>query len=425
MFKFLFGVLLIGIGFLKAIFQDPIWGLYLFAALSHIPLSQLGENIGLPLRIPIVIACLTLFLYIINPNYKKKFSKWPAEVWLFGVMVIGMCFGSQMAKFDHDLSWMLTFDYFKYWIFFILFIQMVDSIKKVDWFYWIMFLSAVWLVYRCWDLRGTTGPRFENMGGGNISDANHFAAALVLLFPFVFYRTFSQNKLIALGAAILCFGVIMAIFISVSRGGLLGMLALIIFMILAFREQRKKILAFIVIIGISSAPFITESQLERLATLQQATSQEQRDASAQSRVDFWRLAFQLFKENPLFGVGPGNFMYYSGFMVERQPYGVPGHVTHSLWFEILSQGGLMMAIPFSIMLFRFFRNSIRLARHYKANGQHESAICVQIPLIGLGAFLVCATFLDRLVYEPIYWCLGLGTIHKYLFENPSRKEPTR
>ena len=420
MFKLIFGLILIGGGFLQALFADPVWGLYLFAALTHIRLEQLGENFTLPLRIPIVIASVTIVMYVFSSKYASKFSKWPLEVWLFGIMVLGMCLGADSAKFDPQMSWGLATDYLKYWIFFILFVQMIDSIKKVEQFHWVMILSAAWLVYRCWDLRGTTGPRFENLGGGSVSDANHFAAALVLLFPFVFQKVFASDRKVALGAAILCFGVIMGIIISGSRGGFLGIGALAALILFSYRGQRWKIFGLLAIVGLVALAFVSEYQMERFESIFEAVDPGQRDRSIQLRLEFWGLAVQLFRENPILGIAPGEFAYYSGFLVEGHHYGVPGHVTHSLWFEMLTQG-LVVVVPFLIMIMRFFWKSWYLVRQYRAAGEHEAASYVLTPMLALAAFFVPATFLDRSVYEPIYWCIGLGIAHRYIFEKRAQE----
>lgn len=418
MLKFLFGVLLVGAGFVLTIFRDPVWGLYLFAATSHIRMAQLGENIPLPLRIPIIIACLALFVYMISSKYSKKFIKWPAEVWLLGLMFLGMTISSSTAHFDPQLSWKYAFDYFKYWIFLVMFIQMIDSIEKVEWFHRVLILSSAWLVYRCWDLRGTTGARFENIGGDYVQDANNFAAALVLLFPFVFLKTLSRDWRVAVAAVTICFGSIMAILISVSRGGFLGLCAMVLFIVMTFRAQRKRIIVGAFAICLAVLPFVNTYQVERLMTVLDADSSEKTGHgdydSAHSRLEFWKLALRLFVEHPLTGIGLDNFRYYSGYMVEGKPYGTAGHVTHSLWFEMLSGGGLMVFAPFVFMVLRFFRDSGRLARRYLAADKPDLAAYVQAPRIALGAFLVSATFLDRAVYEPMYWCIGLGVAHRYI-----------
>jgi O-antigen ligase len=415
MLKFLFGVVLVGGGFACALFVEPVWGLYLFAVLSHIRLGQLGESYPLPLRVPIVIGVLTLLLYVLSGSYRWKFYKWPLEVWLFGLMVAGMAISSSRAIFHPEIAWDITFDYFKYWIFFVMLIQMIDTRKRLDGFYWVLVLSSAWLVYRAWDLRGTTGDRFENIGGGNIEDSNHYAAALVMLFPFVYHRTLTCGRTAASFAAILCFGIVMSIVIANSRGGFIGLMALSVLILLFLKEGRTRNILLIVTLILLVLSFAKENQIDRLAGVFDAGHAELRDNSENMRIQNWTLAYQLFLEHPLTGIGPGNFVYYSGERVEGLGYGVAGHVTHSLWFEMLSAGGLLVCVPFVIMLVRVFYSSQRLAREYMRAGNREIALYIYIPMFALGGFLTASTFIDRMVYEPIYWCIGLGAVHRYLW----------
>lgn len=412
MFKFIFGVILISAGFFLTLFRDPVWGLYLFAATAHIRLTQLAESIPLPPHIPIAIASLTLIVYLLSPYYRHKFSKWPAEIWLFGFMVLGMCLSSATAHFNSAESWAYVLSYIKYYIFFIMLIQMIDTFEKVEWFHRVLILSSAWLVYRCWDLRGTTGGRFENIGGDYISDENNFAAALVLLFPFVFKKVLSSNLWTSICASILCFGIVMAIFITVSRGGFLGLIAIALLILKEFKSQRKKIILSLLALGLFSLLFISDYQIDRLSTI--FASAEERDESSQSRIRFWGLALRLFEEHPLIGVGFNNFIYYSGYMLEEKPYGMPGHVTHNTWFEILSGGGLLVFVPFVFLLYSFYRNSSFIIKRYLDAGRKDLAEYVQTARISLTAFLVCATFLDRGLYEPFQWCIALVVAHRYI-----------
>lgn len=415
MIKFLFGVALIVFGFYRALFVDPVWGIYLFATLTHIRLTQLTENIPLPLNIPVAIALLSLVMYLVSPNYKYKFKRWPLEVWLLGMMVVGMAISSVFAHYDPALSWNRTFDYFKYWVFFVLIIQMVDSLEKIEWFHRTMILSAAWLVYRCWDLRGTTGFRFENLGGDIVADANHFAAALVLLFPFVFKKTMSADRKVAVGALIICFGMVMSVFIAGSRGGFLGCLALLVLTMLNFKLHFKKMITAVVLIAATTIFFANSDQKERLFGVVKEANEETRDASSQGRVDYWKLSWKVFQEHSLVGVGIANFPYYSGPALEGQEEGKTGHVAHSLWFETLAEGGLLVFVPFFCILFRFFMKTGRLLSEISLTGigiEHE--LYIRAIRIALGAFLVSATFLNRLIYEPIYWCIALGVIHTNL-----------
>jgi O-antigen ligase len=413
MLKFIFGIFLISFGFARTIFSDPVWGLYLFAALSHIRLTQLNGTYDLPTHVPITIASLCLLIYLIHPNYKEKFSKWPLESWLLGLMVLGMCVSSSQAIYNPELSWRFTYDFFKYWIFFIMLVQMIDTIWKVEWFHRVLILSAAWLVYLCWDLRGTTGPRFENIGGGYVADANHFAAALVFLFPFAFQKLFHKDKRIALGALILCFGIVMAILISGSRGGFLGLVALFIMLIITYKEQRKKLLLIACGLAFAGFIFMNPYQKERITTIIDYQQGSELDKSTELRLENWKLSWQLFTRNPLWGVGLGNFPYYSGPEVEGLPEGTRGHVAHSIWLEILAEGGLVTFVPFVLLLISFLVRCKRILSQYKEVYQNEKFYVYTI-LISMGGFFVCATFLNRIIYEPIYWSISLAVIHEYI-----------
>ncbi len=76
-----------------------------------------------------------------------------------------------------------------------------------------------------------------------------------------------------------------------------------------------------------------------------------------------------------------------------------------------------MFIPFVALLIIFFRKTKRILKVYLANNLIQEAQHVIALRVGLGAFLVNATFLNRLIYEPIYWCIALGIAHSYLVKS--------
>lgn len=415
MIKFLFGLALIATGFCGALFVDPIWGIYLYVALTHITLEQLGQSLSLPLHVPIVISIVALLLYLLSSAYPRKFQRWPAEVWLLLAMVVGLALSSVHASFDSAASWSMTFVYFEYWIFFVLLVQMLDDRKRLDGLHWTLILSAAYLVYRAWSLRGTTGPRFENLGGGYVADSNQYAAALVMLFPFVYQRTFSKSPAVAWGAATLCFGLAMAVVIADSRGGFLGLMALWVSIIIVLKGRRARNLWLLVVVAALVLIFAKSGQLDRLQTIVSDTHRATRDESAELRIEYWKLAWRLFQQHPLLGIGAQNFWYYSGYLVDDLPYGQRGQVTHSLWMELLSGGGLAVTVPFALLLWRFFRGSLRLARQYVRAGRQDIALYIYTPVFAMCGFLVSASFVDRMVYEPMYWCIALGVAHRYLW----------
>jgi O-antigen ligase len=202
------------------------------------------------------------------------------------------------------------------------------------------------------------------------------------------------------------------------------MVALVLIILWLIKKGRTRNVVALALIGIIAFSFARQSQIDRLLTVIGAASGEARDNSSELRLVFWGLAWRLFKEHPLLGVGPANFPYYSGSMVEGLPYGQAGHVTHSLWFEMLSAGGLFVTVPFVIMLLRFFFKSYRLARRHMQAGQEDIALFIYTPMFALAALLVASTFLDRMEYEPIFWCIALGCVQRYLWGEKEEAAPS-
>ena len=79
------------------------------------------------------------------------------------------------------------------------------------------------------------------------------------------------------------------------------------------------------------------------------------DDSYQGRLQSWRAAWEMFKHNPLTGVGVGEFSDAHGAM--------GGHWlnVHSLYFQVLSEMGIVGVLSFGAFLFAVFREN-RLIR---------------------------------------------------------------
>jgi len=409
MLKITFGFLIFGLGIIKAI-SDPFWGLVAFSLFTHIPPQQLSETVIAPLRVSFVLSIITLFSYFVSSKYKNKFSRWPLETILMLMMVISMKIGAMNAEFNPNLASERTFTYFKYLIFFILMTNIINTKYKIDWFTNGLILSAAWLVYRCWDLRGTTGVRFENRGGGVIGDSNQFAAACILLLPIVARKIFFDRLYLKIGALLGTFGLIMTVIITGSRAGFLGLATTFIAFMIFYKERRKKIFIILIVVSFVVMPFMPEYYINRISTIFGTEDQSvaEIDASASSRLESWSLSYDLWKERPFFGTGLGNFSYYFGYLKEGKEYGEPGHVAHSLWFEAIGEGGLFVFCPLLAMIFLFFYRTMKTSKKFILQGNYSIAEDIYAFQIGMVGFLVAASFVNRLIYEPIYWWCAIA-----------------
>ena len=414
MFSTLFGIVLALAGVIGPLFYDPFWGLAIFSCFTHITPMQLHIEY---FRVPLVLSLISILSYTLGRKYESKFQRWPLEFWLLLIMVGGMVV-SGMHAYDIDAAWNgngISL-FFKFIIFYLLLVNIINSRWKFDWFINAQILSAAWMVYKCWDLRGTTGARFENVNGGIVNDGNQYAAALILLLPIVAAKVFKKGYLaVRIGAALGVFGMLMSIIITTSRGGFLGITALCCSFVVLFRKARIKLIFFLLAIGIAVSPFVPEFYVERISTIFVSGDEGELEKTSSGRLNSWALAVDLWKEQPILGVGLNNFGYYMA-VKEGKTWGERGHVVHSIWLQPLAEGGVVVFGPFMILLILFFYRTNKIKKAVRGS---ELEIDISALQVGMFGFLVSATFVDRLFYEPIYWWSALGVSLTYFYNDES------
>jgi O-antigen ligase len=168
--------------------------------------------------------------------------------------------------------------------------------------------------------------------GGAMSDNNLFALAMVMALPFCWY-CIQQTPLIALKAVLLAmfFGAIGTVIFAQSRGSILAMGAVLMLIIL---QSRRRLLLTLLIAGLAlPVLLLTWDQVaKRMATLNDPTQ----DGSAWSRIEHIRGGIAVWRDHPLFGIGPGdeNLARIAG------GYGlVAGQALHNTPVQVLAHFG--------------------------------------------------------------------------------------
>jgi putative inorganic carbon (HCO3(-)) transporter len=187
------------------------------------------------------------------------------------------------------------------------------------------------------------GVEFASGQAGSFMDNNGYALAVAMAIPLMAAASFTLRFGNALDRVVK-WGFLTAIPLSIfaiigtmSRGGLVAVGALaVVFALL----QRRPILwsAGIVLAGFLLFRFapMPEGYLERVETIQ--TYEEEGDASAISRLHFWRVAVDVARANPL-GVGLRRFeRAYDDYDFLNGAYGVRRSV-HSSHFQVLAELG--------------------------------------------------------------------------------------
>ena len=298
----------------------------------------------------------------------------------------------------------------------------VDSSRKVN------------VLFRFWVgihiLLALYSIRHRGLGVGSfLEDENDFGLAINMVIPYAFFMLFiarsTFEKFFFLGSLVIFLAATIATF---SRGGFLGLLAVGFFC--WFFTPKKVITTFIILVLCGSFLIVTDaSYWTEMSTIQTA---DQEGDTGHQRLYLWGLAWQLFLDHPILGVGPANYQYNAYIYETQHETGqglhVWGKVAHSLYFTLLSEGGLVGVILFLLILMSARRDRKRIRSYFKrdllisnvpeAKQEELKAIyylslAVDASLIG---FLVSGAFIT-VVYYPHFWLLtAFSAILKKVFD---------
>lgn len=214
---------------------------------------------------------------------------------------------------------------------------------------------------------GLDGLKFIASGGthmarGNtkLGDNNHFALIIVMVMPLILYLyQYSSSKLIRWGFLGLLIVSVLAVVSSNSRGGLIAMVALAVWVTWKSR-RRLQGLVFIALLSALIMQVAPESWTTRMGTIEQAGD----DASFMGRVTAWKRASAIAVEHPVFGGGLHAGQAFTLFEQYRYKPGLLGFIdtpdlsiplaSHSIYFEVLGDLGFLGLFIFLILIYNSY-----------------------------------------------------------------------
>ena len=247
-----------------------------------------------------------------------------------------------------------------------------------------------------------TAEGFQRSSGG--SDYNPTTAASMLLtgVVFAFAHMLTTPRLRGLMLVVVGLGTA-AIILSFARSAFLAYGIVVI--LLAWRHRRSRFLPVAMILGViclvAAIPFIPVEYFERLGSI--FGSGSGRDWTLGRRMTYNLIGMDLFLDNPLFGVGPGNFIHHFTDPSYRYMPGrtLLGRELHNMYLSVLVQYGLLGALPFLGMLGYAFAALRAVCRNPVDARMHAMALALAY---GFGAYLIASLFLPN-EYTKYTWLL--------------------
>jgi putative inorganic carbon (hco3(-)) transporter len=339
--------------------------------LAHFPLAKIAG----------ILALLALVF-----SLRHVRDRVPRETFFLFFLIVQLFVSSSMSPVWRGGAMQQTLVFAKVLMVFFAITATVSTLRRLRWILFTQAISALAIaVVAIWKGRQILG-RLDGILGGNYSDPNDMALAILIAIPLCLGLLFlSKNWFWKFLWSVSILLMTYAVFQSGSRSGFLALVvaAVVFLWDFAVRGRRRYLLVVAVLAGAILWQLSGGMLAERLkGTFNSQVDTAAAYSSSQERQQlFWR-SLEVTAEHPLFGVGQGNFNQVSGNW----------HTTHNSFTLMSSEGGLPAFILYSLILWCGFRN-IRRAKQL-GRGQKASKVMAGALNASLAGYLVGSCFLS-------------------------------
>jgi O-antigen ligase len=243
---------------------------------------------------------------------------------------------------------------------------------------------------------------------GPIGDANFFAAALVSAIPIAFALSTVRSGLrwrwFCLGSvAVLALGVVS----SQSRGGLAAAVGMWLAAVVVLPRKRQVVALGAVVLAAAAVAFsFNPASWDRV---------REAETNGTGRVDLWTVAWSMFEDHPVRGVGVGNFGRVApDYVREVGPLEdvqlvvkTPDREVHNSFLELLAENGVVGLVLFLAVGAGCLRAALRAARIFGELGRGDLVAVAHGVFAGTVGLLASYFFISGSVDRRLWILLGL------------------
>jgi len=243
---------------------------------------------------------------------------------------------------------------------------------------------------------------------GPVGEQNRYAQVLLVLVPLgVYLMVNAGTRASQITALVLTIIVLAGILLTFSRGGFVSLVAIVALMP-ALGLLRARHLLIPGLAAILAVPVILPEYIVRIQSMARVpglfSSHEERPDTSVSRRYAGNIAtWEVFKQHPIIGVGPGHFAkYYSSAYVNRGGLAIQSRNFrgHNLYLEVMSEVGLIGLLAFLGIIGSIARRLYKLRRSVDVEG----ADLAKAFLLSILGYLLSAMFL-HLAYPRYFFLL--------------------
>jgi O-antigen ligase len=279
---------------------------------------------------------------------------------------------------------------------------------------WSMILGATYLGYEVTinDRGSLSGGRLEDIGAAGVANANQLASLIATILPLAgaLFLTGSRREKVA--AAIVAPFVLNVLLLCNSRGAFLATIgAGAVFVLSARGPALKKAKQGLVLGAVAVFLLLNDPDiLERFSTV--FVGSEERDRSAQSRLEFWSAAIEMISDHPIGSGGDGFSEVYGARYLNL---GGDSRPIHNGYLTEAADWGIQALVLRLMLLGSAIAIAWRTVQARKRVDDPDGVILGACLLTAMAAYLGTSVFGDYIDEEWGYWMMALIVVYARLY----------
>lgn len=395
-----------------------LWG---WAGLISINAYMFGFMAGVPLVQTFALICLGRLLFVREASVGAfQFNRTNIILIVLGVQVL---LSATFAYNDLPRNWEACGNLMKTLLYCLLMPSIVTTRKRV---YCMVVMIALGLSFHGMldGLKFISSAGAHKATGVKFGDNNYYAVVLATVVPLLYYLgRYSEARITRLGAYCIMALTVLAIIATNSRGGLLCLVALGLWIVL---NGDRKIAGMFTLVAVAAMimAMAPDSWFERMNTMKNA----EEDNSFMVRVGAWKKSTAIALENPLLGGGLFAVQAPSLYEKFRSAPGLMGFIdtpeaglfaAHSIYFQVIGDLGFLGFIIYMVLLLNIFSTRRDIKRILKARGQkqHWGGDLADMLAASNLAFMVGGALLSAAYLEVPYLSFMLIEVLKFAVKN--------
>lgn len=404
--------LALGVAFAILVFIDLATGFAAVALLSFLDVLPTSGSLSVPKAAGLLVAAAWFARISLRQDERTFFSAYPVLTW---TMVAFLTWGAVTLLWADQVGVGVT-ALSRYGLNMLLLPIAYTAIRtRRDLTLVLLALVTGALVAAAFGILQPPAPELSGeagRAGGTIGDPNELAAALIVGLALAAGYLLARGRPAALriGGAIAIPICALGIFASLSRGGLIALLVLLVAGTILAGRWRVAMTGMLVLVVTAGVLYFT--QIASTAARERVTTAQ----GGSGRSDLWTVAWRMVQAHPVRGVGVGNFPIASpqyvlqpGLLRRSELIFAPvPRIAHNTYLGVLAEMGIPGAILFLAIVLSCFRFMFRAAGVWARMGDVGSEALARGVLLATVGMLAADFFISEM-YEKLFWImLALG-----------------